>query len=107
MLRGYNSSYLAPDFRQSTKSFSPASNLAVMWSAGQWLETGEDVSLEEAKQIAAELSTLAKAQREALQKAPYARMSNAEREAYDRRRAHIGQLNRFLVKLRPKAEDAG
>jgi hypothetical protein len=77
-----------------------------MWSAGQWLETGEGFSLDEAKRIAAELCLLATAQQEALQKAPYARMSNAERESYDRRRAHIAQLTQFLVKHRPKAEDA-
>jgi hypothetical protein len=78
----------------------------MMWSAGQWLETGEGFSLDEEKRIAAELCLLATTQQEALRRALYASMSNAERESYDRRRAHIAQLSQFLVKCRPKAEDA-
>lgn len=69
-------------------------------------QTGERLSLEEAQQVAAEMSALSGAQREALQKAPVFRMSHSEREAYDRRRARIAQLVALLlVNLESQDED--
>ena len=70
------------------------------------MKTGEDLSLEHAKQNAAELSLLAAAQHDALQKPPYLLMSRVDREVYDRRRAQIAKLTEWLAMLRPKESDA-
>jgi hypothetical protein len=71
-----------------------------MVAAEQRLETGEDLSLDEARRIADEICSLAVAQRDALQKAPYILMSRAEREVYDRRRDHIRRLGEILGKFK-------
>jgi hypothetical protein len=63
------------------------------------LEIVQGVSLDEAKRIAADISTLSSAQRDALQNAPYLLMSRLERGAYDRRRAHIAHLTTLLMSL--------
>ena len=68
--------------------------------AEQWLGSGEHPSLDEARRIADEICSLAVAQRDALQKAPYILMSRAEREVYDRRRNHIKRLGEMLGKFR-------
>lgn len=59
-------------------------------------------TIQQQRRMAAELSILSKAQSEALQKAPYIRMSKAERGAYDRRRERIDELCESLTKFRPK-----
>ena len=66
------------------------------------MKTGEDLESEEAMRLSAELSLLSGQQYEALQKAPYHRMSDWERDAYDRRRVRIGELCTLLGKFRPK-----
>ena len=70
----------------------------------QRLETDEDSSLDETRKMEAELSILTEQQYEALQKASYLRMSEAEREAIDQRRVRIGELAEWLAKFRPKTQ---
>jgi hypothetical protein len=77
-----------------------------MVALGQPSKIGEHLSLGEARRIADEICSLASAQRDALQKAPYILMSRAEREAYDRRRDHIKQLGETLARFKPKDTDA-
>lgn len=89
---------------QSTKSLSIASDTR-MGMQQQRLETAEDSSLDETREIEAELSILTERQYEALQKASYLRMSEAEREAIDQRRVRIGELAVWLAKSRPKTQD--
>jgi hypothetical protein len=46
--------------------------------------------------MSAEHAALAKQQYEALQKSPYVKMTQAEADAYDKRRLRIGELCEFL-----------
>ena len=62
------------------------------------LVTEEYPTTERAKDLSLELSLLSRQQYEALQKAPYRRMSRAEREVYDRRRLRIAELCGLLGK---------
>jgi hypothetical protein len=66
------------------------------------LKTEEDLESDEAMRLSAELSLLSGQQYEALQRASYHRMSDPERDAYDRRRVRIGELCSFLGKLQTK-----
>jgi hypothetical protein len=52
--------------------------------------------------LVAEHYLLARQQYEALQRAPYSKMPNAEAEAYDDRRLRIAEISRILDKMRPK-----
>jgi hypothetical protein len=54
--------------------------------------------------LSEELSTLSRQQYEALQKAPYMRMSEAARDAYDSRRIRIGELCGLLTKFSPDSD---
>jgi hypothetical protein len=71
----------------------------------QRLKPEEQLSLDAARRIADEICVLSRAQRDALQKAPYILMSRAEREAYDRRRDHIKELGELLAKFMPEDAD--
>ncbi|MGB6686997.1 MAG: hypothetical protein WBE76_04055 [Terracidiphilus sp.] len=72
----------------------------------QPLESAEQLSLDEARQIADQICALATAQRDAPQKSPYILMSRAEREAYERRRDQIKQLGEMLARFKVKDTDA-
>ena len=50
--------------------------------------------------MSAEHAALAKQQYEALQKSPYVKMTQAEADAYDKRRLRIGELCELLAVLR-------
>jgi hypothetical protein len=56
---------------------------------------------DEAQRLSLELSTLMQRQYESLQTAPYFLMPREEREAYDRRRVRIEQLNELMSNLSP------
>jgi hypothetical protein len=56
------------------------------------LKTEEDLKSDEAMRLSAELSLLSGQQYAALQRSPYHRMFDPERDAYDRRRVRIGEL---------------
>jgi hypothetical protein len=55
------------------------------------------------EQLHDELSTLNRLQSEALQAAPYDLMPKSEKEAYDRRRAHIERITGLLAASSPSA----
>jgi hypothetical protein len=65
-------------------------------------KTEEDLKSDEAMRLSAELSLLSGQQYEALQRAPYRRMSDPERDAYDRRRLRIGELCSLLTEVQTK-----
>jgi hypothetical protein len=60
-----------------------------------------NLSEDEAKALAEELSELSKQQSEALQTAAYMRMSKDEAEKFDQRRARIGEICGLLGKFKP------
>jgi hypothetical protein len=64
--------------------------------------TNVDANLSLAKDLAKELSELAKQQYEALQKSSYFRMSGQEASAYDARRLRISEICSVLAEFRPK-----
>jgi hypothetical protein len=68
------------------------------------LKSEEGLEPDEAMRLSAELSLLSGQQYEALQKASYPRMSDAERNAYDRRRVRIGELGSLLENVRPQLQ---
>lgn len=70
-----------------------------MLSSLSQAEIHDCLSPDEAGEFAAELTTLSRMQYEALQKASYLRMSEFQREAYDRRRLRIGELRALLMRL--------
>jgi len=63
---------------------------------------GKDVTSEEARALADELSELAKQQSLALQSAPYIKMSQQEAREYDARRLRIGELYSWLGLYKPR-----
>jgi hypothetical protein len=93
------------NFNRATKNPRLASK-PDMEKLGPPSEDAQYSSADEAKRLAAEVSLLSEMQYEALLKSSYARMSIAEREAYDRRRQRIAKLSRSLTKSRPKEADA-
>jgi hypothetical protein len=62
-----------------------------------------ELSSEEAKKLAEELSALSRRQSEALQIAAYMKMSKEEAEHYDERARRIGQICGQLRKFRPQS----
>ena len=60
----------------------------------------EKPSEEEICSMSAEHAALAKQQYEALQKSPYVKTTQAEADAYDKRRLRIGELCELLAVLR-------
>ena len=62
---------------------------------------GDELSAEQAKKLADELSALSKLQSEALEAAIYVSMSQEEAKEYDERGARIGELCRLLGKFKP------
>jgi hypothetical protein len=92
-------------FNQTTKRSGIASK-PVMGTLGPTAVDEQHSFTDDAKRLAAEVSLLSEMQYEALLKSSYARMSKAEREAYDRRRERIAQLCGLVTKSRPKEADA-
>lgn len=60
----------------------------------------KSLSTDNADSLSAELSALTRKQYEALQRAPYLRMSADEAKEYDLRRVGIGEICDVLAKLR-------
>jgi hypothetical protein len=69
-------------------------------------KTEEDLKSDEAMRLSAELSLLSGQQYEALQRAPYRRMSDPERDAYDRRRLRIGELCSLLTEVQTQTKNS-
>ncbi len=61
----------------------------------------EDLSANQAKELADELTALGKQQSEALQNAAYLKMSEKEAKQYDRRAVRVSEICGLLGKFRP------
>ena len=70
------------------------------------LKAEEDLKSDEALRLSAEPSLLSGQQYEALQRAPYHRMSAPERDAYDRRRVRIGELCSLLSEVQTQTKNS-
>jgi hypothetical protein len=62
----------------------------------------ENLSADQAKELAEELTALSKLQSEAVQKAAYFNMSRTDAEQYDKRGQRIGELCALLGKPLPR-----